>query len=325
MKTIQTISAFILIAGAVSCSRDALSGAVGPVGASGGLLALRPSGDDVTKAYVDSTELPDTYTIVLSAFRSVEDGSAESGNYFTGVPFNCEGDGVWHASPKKYWPFGGMLDFLGIASEMDLTLAMTWGDRRNTDGVSVDVPSGNSGESEVLYSFVDPCVVKPDSAVVMAFHHTQALLEFNFKSELDNIVRLDSIIVEDSYTGGRLIVQQHPLSLVKWDTDDIDMRDVPVPGVNGNMALIKGKDRSFRVAVLPRSGRHFTVHMRQRPNTGASWSRAVDVSYEYDEPSLKWRAGYKYIYNFNINSSEIEFTASTTILGSGDGDVVYVD
>lgn len=314
--------AMLVLAGAVSCETVDYSGKPGvsevPVSLSIGL----PD----TKSVVDSTTLPDSYTIYVSAYHYAEDGTSVSEDYFSGVGFNSsKADSLWHANPVRYWPLGGQLDFLGIATELAPEGLFTWGDRRNTDGVIVDLPDTFQGTTEVLYSFTEPYRYSIGN-VPMVFHHTQAWLQFNFVSKCEGLVRLEDITVNRCYTYGRLYVQRHPLEIVKWDTDKADAHDMHMPGLVKGTPLDKGEDRSYDMLILPKEGRSFTVTFRQRANLKSDWEKySVAMPMEYDEPLLKWKAGVKYVYNFVIDPELITFTAETTSMEAGDTDFITVE
>lgn len=322
MKYKEPIIAMLLLAGAVSCE-----------------IVERPSKPEVpdlpislsigqpdTKAVIDTTVMPPSYTIYLSAYHYAEDATSVAENYFSGVRFNqSESDTLWHAAPVRYWPLGGTLDFLGIASDYDLSSSLQWGTDRNTEGVVVRIPEDFEGSSEILYSYA-PQQKSEVNIVPMVFHHTQAMLEFNFKSECEDILRLVDITVKDCYCGGTLIVINSPVSYAKWDVENSESRDVKLSTVFPETPLDKGHDKSYSIAILPKTGQSFTVRFRQRANITCPWeTMSVEIPFDYEEPAQKWKAGKKYIYNFLLDPDQIRFTAEATNMDTGDGTLVYVN
>lgn len=283
-------------------------------------------GQPDTKAVVDTTVMPQSYTIYLSAYHYADDGATVAENYFSGVGFNLsESDTLWHANPVRYWPLGGTLDFLGIASDYDLSSSLQWGTDRNTEGVVVRIPEEFDGSSEILYSYA-PQQKSEVNVVPMEFHHTQALLEFNFKSECEDILKLIDITVKECFCGGTLIIVNSPISYAKWIVDDSDSGDVRVSSVFPETPLDKGHDKSYRIAILPKRGQNFTIRFRQRANITSPWeTMSVEIPFEYDQPSMNWKAGKKYIYNFLLDPERITFTAEATNMDTGDGALVYVN
>lgn len=316
------IISILILAGAVSCQDKTVPdfpGSMMPI-------SVSASGGANTRSIVDTTVLPNDYTILMSAYLTDKAKPANTRNYFTGVPFHYNtADSLWHGTPAQYWSYSGEMDFLALASEMDLSSSVCWGDTHNTDGLTVDVPENFDGASEVLYSIVDPRSYS-GTAMDMTFMHTQAVLEFNFQSKCDDLIFLDSLIVHDAYTGGRLYVQQHPLHILKWDVDDLDARDVPVPSVDVLTPLNKSKVVSFSVAILPKEQRHFTVWFRQRANTAYDVeTMAVPILFEYFEPSVKWKMGRKYTYNFTLDPKEITLTVETSNMDTGNGTIIEIN
>lgn len=321
MKRYLVIS-ILLLAGAVSCRKTSME----EPGGSPVPISINAVSDTPTKAITDTTVMPSEYTIWLSSFLKDLERTDNMRNYFTGIPYTYNiADSLWHGTPVQYWTYSGELDFLGIASDLDLASSMNWSTTRNTDGVIVDVPADSDGSSEVLYTMAGPFVYD-GSAVDMPFYHTQTCLEFNFHCECeDEVVYLDGIDIHDAYTGGQLYVQQRPLRLLKWDVDNIDSRDVPVPAIDTLTTLTAAKDTTFTVVVLPKEQQHFTVNFRQRANIGYEVSEmAVKMPFEYYKPAMKWKMGVKYIYNFNIDPQKITFTAETANMDSNNGTIVEV-
>lgn len=317
----NAIISILLLAGAVSCQDKPVPDFCG----SQLPISVSAAGGADTRSIVDTTVLPTDYTILMSAFLTDKAKPVNTRNYFTGIPFSFNStDSLWHGTPVQYWSYSGEMDFLAIASQTDLSSAVTWGDSHNTDGLIVELPGNFDGSSEVLYSVAGPCKYDGD-AIDMTFMHTQTVLEFNFHSECDDLIFLDSLIVHDAYTGGRLYVQQHPLNILKWDVDELDARDVPVPSVDLLTPLNKSKDVRCRVAIIPKEQRHFTIWFRQRANTEYGIEEmAVNIPFEYFDPSVKWKMGRKYTYNFNLNPNEITYTVETTNMDTGNGTVIEV-
>ena len=329
-----------VIAGAVSCDKTAtdaspLASRRGDEGMTRYALLVAPGMDvsdgSLTKAAVDTTILPEDYTIYLSSYREDPLNPHATGNYFTGIPYTYRGPGeepdtrIWGGTPPQYWPFGGKMQFLGVASDLDLSEGLTWATDHNTDGVLVRVPSDNDGTHEVLYGSAGP-TDGSITCVPMAFRHSQAYLVFNFSSKCSGLVRLRDITVEDAYTGGDLHVEAYPLPLVKWDTEEIDLRDVAVPDVIDGTSLDSGLELSYSLLIVPKTGRHFTIRFQQRASLDFDWkTRSVDVPFTFSETSQKWKAGVKYIYNFVIDPKEITFSAETEDMDRGAGDIVVVE
>lgn len=349
MKRIITLIGIVALvtAGAVSCSKTEL-----PQGAcdlqslaSDRAISLRPESGEGTKAIIDTTRLPEGYTIYLSAFVTDNERPQNTGNYFTSIPFNLnpelssedtkdggeegsdeESKDIWTGTPSQYWPLSGSITFLGIATDIaDFQSHLKWSDLRNTDGVTVTVPEDFDGTSEILYGYT-PLYEKEVDGVPVQFHHTQALLEFNFTSECDNLVRLQDIQIQNCYTGGILYVSNYPVSYAKWDTDDLDARNAPVTDVYPDTPLDSDLESSYQIAIVPKTGQHFIVNFHQRANLECDWkTKSVIVPFEFNQPLQKWKAGYKYIYNFNIELQEITFTAETTNMDTGEGEVVQIN
>ena len=281
-----------------------------------------------TPTKTDST-LNASYSIYTSAYYTNPDFPMTDGNYFVGV----KADSPWNLDYN--WPAAedgskSRIDFLSIATESavyDISSIAEWGcydgekfGNNATYGVRINVPNINDNNSEILYATASQrCTDK--APVKMNFKHTQCCLEFYVHANLENVLRLDKIVVNDAYSSGELFVQIHPLEGLNWNTTSSEPHGVDVPGVLENTPLTPSKVK-YSMVLIPQSRRDLTFYFQQLSFPADATTDPYDLAYSATETerwqrfsvepvytttseAKRWEAGKKYIFDVTIKFGEV--------------------
>lgn len=292
MKKLWLIGLCILTAGAVSCSKLAEDGP----GTGEALIVLPCSAQ--TKSAVCGGTLPDDYTIYLSSYFRNETGNEFSGNYFSGEPFRRTSDG-WSASPIIYWPLGGSLDFLAVASkEIDVKEKAHWYEGNVTRSVEVPVPDGQCLESEIMYACASSrrCT---EGTVGLQFSHSQSWIQFDVASFLPNTTRIDSIVVNKAYLGGSLKIENGVFLDARWDFRGKFKTDYTIPQSRG--IVLNEEIQTMDILLPEQDACDITIWFTQKDEDEPSWEGySRKTSYTVKANPDPWFAGIKTVYTMII-------------------------
>lgn len=293
----------LLAAGAVSCSKAA------PEGLDGRTEIRISAVSAQTKAAVGGGSLPDDYTIYLSSFFNNGTAEESSANYCTGVPFRKEGSSSWSASPVLYWPLGGSLDFLALASkDVPVTGRAIWHEDNVTRIVGLPVEDEASLESEILYARAASKKVV-DGSVRMDFLHSQTWLQFIIEPYEAGTTKIDSIVIRKPYLGGKLRVDNGVYFKAEWDFRGHFRQDYTLPG-SRNLEL-NGGQKILNILLPEQNACDLTIYFTQRNRGDTSWENPTRrTSFTKEANPDPWYAGQKTIYTMTVQK---HLTVSATI------------
>lgn len=285
------IKLFVLVVGAVSCSKEAVEGP----GADG--LFIFPVSTQ-TKSAVNGGSLPDDYTIWLSSYFNNATAGETSGNYFMAEPFRKDGD-RWSASPVVYWPMGGYLDFLALATEnLDIRTHAHWYEDNVARNVAVTVPDGSCMDSEILYSHASSRKGE-DRCVRMNFSHSQAWLQFRISAFEPNTTRIDSIVVSKAYLGGMLRVDNGVFLSATWDYRGYLKKDYTLPESRG--IILDRAETTINVLFPEQDACDIVIHYTQKESSEPSWDNYTrQTSYTHMANADPWYAGIRTVYTMTV-------------------------
>lgn len=285
-------------------------------------VSLRPLSTNMTKGYVEGTQMFDTpydklhgtpehypRTISVTAWLYPQKGTETE--YFRDAYFwqnaNGEDDGLWHHNPRVYWPFGGRLDFLAYSSRIPFPEpSVKWGYGRSTDKLELTVDRRYTQDDIMFSCALSKKHADSDPSVPMIFDHAQAWLEFRMHSssaQTAGIVTLERIDIEDIYTAGALEVT-HPFSVAEaaWDFKFTDRKDTPVDDTYAVYGTTMDAGVKYLDMLIPEQlMKDFILHYRL-PGSD------VVFKYRYDLPNMTWLMGHKYIYDITFSPHKIEIT-----------------
>lgn len=293
-----------------------------------------------TKTITDGNTLPPEYSIFTSAYYTDPEFPATSGDYFTGVKFSWDdAANGWLPESGIFWPLtgnGNVLDFLAVATELDLGSSMVWAGQddnfllgeRNVHGVKMHVPVSDN-DTEVLYAIASrQCSDK--RPVEMNFKHTQCCLEFriSLQTDLNNLLRLSSIVVEDAYTSGECCIETHPFVSVKWNFDNAEPHATEVPGIN-DVPVTMPASLVYNMVLPPQPRRNIVLNFRQLSSNSGSeddWKTlSICPAYTVSTDAAKWEADKKYIFEIIIKLGEIIIVPSVAEWKEGEDIVIPVN
>lgn len=281
-----------LAAGAVSCSKEE------PARESLTKLEITPLSAQ-TKASVSSGPLPSDYTIYLSSFFNNETSHKASGNYLTGEPFRRKEEGSWSASPVVYWPLGGSLDFLALATkDMDVRENATWYEDNVSRSVELKVPDGSCLDSEIMYACATSRKMDGGS-VPLQFSHTQSWLQFEVASYLPGTTMIDSIVVSKTYLGGTLRIENGVFLSKDWDYRGYFRKDYTVPG--SRSLVLDDSVGTFDLLLPEQDACDIVIYFRQKAEEQTDWEKSLRrTSYTVKANPDPWFAGMRTVYTMII-------------------------
>ena len=322
-------------------------------------MSLRPAmlKSSVTRAAIDGPLLPDSFTIYLSSGMTDGVNHADDRTNFTSVPFTySKTDKVWHGTPAQYWPFGQQLEFMGIATDTTilpkLHERMFWDVTCCTREVVVNVPE-EATEAEILYGVSHP-EAGDHSPVDLDLHHAQCCLSFRLTSSVDDVIRLDDIVLNDVRTQGLLTVRDmlteaedgtsSPLAywILSGSQHDFSMKDNIIDSEKKrhkdyeDYRILRHTKRigidndtiyhRFDLLLPEQPSTSFTLSYYMRANRNCSFTdNEIDhVVHHVECPSMVWEMGTMYIFDINVDADAITVVPS---IGEWDRDIrtIFVD
>lgn len=255
------------------------------------------AGNSVTRAVVDGVVIPDEYTIYLSSYFNNGTIEKASGNYLYEVPFHARLDGKWSADPEVYWPLGGDMDFLAIscvAQDYNISNGASWYSENYTKGVELNVVDGAVRTSEIMYATANGRESK-DGSVALEFTHTQSWLQFQLSQFSLNEVRLDSIVLMNAYSGGKLRIQNEVFLSHDWDFRGRFRRSVVVPGTQ-NLVLSLESVALCNILIPEQPACRIGVYWRERSDSSIPWE-SVEQHHSISDANFDpWYSGVKTIF-----------------------------
>ncbi len=258
-------------------------------------------------------------TMQLSAYLTPQSGA--SANYFIGQEFlknaNGETDGKWHHSPKVYWPMGGQLAFLAYSSTKPFTgTGVSWDEDNAASKVVLNV-SEEYLQDDILFSAIaargsNASTGAGAADVALTFNHTQAWIQFQIKSDTQDIVKVKDIIIEDLYSRGELTLTGGATPKAEWNfrretasdraMDDtyaiLDPAYIPTSAAFMDMLVPEQRQTAFVI--------HYTLEGQDNV-----------LEYRYDLSTEQWLMGKKYVYEITFKPYEIIVVPTVSAFTAG--------
>lgn len=253
--------------------------------------------------------IPESYSVFLSSFFTSRFTPEADGDYFVGKAFSRKGE-YYQASPPVFWPVGGTLDFLALAaedSEEEMARAASWHQENCTKGVEVTVAADSHLDSELMFGCAD-ALCSGDGNVTLELRHCQSWLQFCLRTNAEDAVRVDSLVIENAYTGGLLRITNGIYPDAEWTFRGYKRKNVTVPLSRG---LVLGRDESICNILLPEQDEcNLLLYYSTKTSAGESWNSARNTLFRYPSGDNPWFYGIRTSYNIHISLSEIKFSTS---------------
>lgn len=281
------------------------------------------AGSRVTKAAVDGVVIPEDYTIYLSSYFNNGTYEKESGNYLYEVPFRQKLNGKWSADPAVYWPMGGDMDFLAVccvARDYSITDGASWYSENYTKGVELNVADGAVRSSEIMYAAANG-KDSEDGSVALEFIHTQSWLQFQLGQFSVNEVRLDSIVLMNAYTGGKVRIQNDVFLSHDWDFRGRFRKSVVVPGTQ-DLVLSRESTAYCNILVPEQQACRIGVYWKERSSSLVSWDscrQQVSISDANFDP---WYSGVKTVFQLVKSDIPQRFVFEVRTVDWGNNEIV---
>ena len=244
----------------------------------------------VTRAVIEGTTF-DGDIAVSSVWNNPAD-AADFVSYFDNTTFALNSEGVWAATPAKYWPSSGDMQFLALHPAISATAAY------NADGTFKTLTTGlienATAQDDVLFSDLLEVEAPQTSAQSLLFHHALAQLNINIKKvETSAVVKVNSIAVNGVGLEGVLTVTAASTSTAAWSS--VATGDHLF--VDTETELTTTDTNPTALLVMPSAQTEIVIEY------------TIDGKAQTYTHTLTgtWDMGYKYTYNYTINVNEILF------------------
>lgn len=308
-------------------------------------IALFAVNKTVTKAPVQGTVFLTDDNMRVSAYLSkADDNESNIGEYFSNILYQGN-----NASPNEYWVggqywplFNSTINFLAI-TEIGGSVDNTDVAFGSTAYAEASLSNNNAYSQNDLMFAVGQGVTNGNgtySAVGMQFKHALSWINFAFKSNIADVITVNSVELTAKYNGVLAVSFNEYNSAVpltenavsaNWLTANLDENRVQkVPkvdytGEQGDVVLPASISTDPFAAygggllVVPGNfdSRQFVINYKVKMKD--SEGNPADKTFKYTYPvNNEWGMGKKYTYNINITLDEIEVNPSVTDWASED-------
>lgn len=284
----------------------------------------------VTRAIVQTND-DMTYPISVSSVWDNPASAEAYVPYFTNTKFALT-DGVWKATPAKYWPNAGKMQFLALCPA-DVTAATLTYDGNNGTFAAAKIYVENNlvDQNDILYSDLLAVDAPQQSAQPLLFHHALAQLNVTLnKVETNAVVTVNSVKVVNASLNGTLTVlptttasEGQANSLVtkaewaeKVEMDRYFLADATATSVEDyyNATLTTEAQSPAALLVIPSAQTQIVIEY------------TVDGKNQTYTHTLTgdWEMGYKYTYNYTISVNEITFDCHVDNWVPADGGTITI-
>lgn len=251
-----------------------------------------------TKAAVTGTTFPTTRNFHLSSyFNAVSGGTSKE--YFEDIAFGYQSS-VWKASPSKYWPLTGTLDFLAVSSGQSAYPTLAWNSTNATTDVTVTLADNSTVQDDILVACATGKTYS-SSGVALAFQHVESLVAFTVTGT--TAVEVNSITLDSHKTSGTCKIVRSGTVLTPTWTPGTDTGTKAFTVSEGQALTASASAFGSSYLVIPQAAVGFTINYT---------CDGLTVSYHVDAPVATWAAGKKYTYAINLTLDEITVSASVT-------------
>lgn len=343
ISILATITALVFLTG---CKKDVTVQPDNPSGYQDEIAIRTIAG--ITKSAINSTSFPEGYDIMLSAYKNVgsHKGEDASANYFEGIRFTKTGTTWKSTSGPKYYPIGGTLDFLAVASagykssSSGIVPTITWGKGGNVSKRAVlAVPDNSSKFDDLMYAYSNDSP-SSTSGTAMSFKHSMAAIVFLTKSNVaynstKNVgITINSITIKNAKFSGTLTLenpsagkgtgnfsatwsslgnQKAGVAARIWNTNNTgtNTSESSLSAFNVPTSYNSLNSKPFGdgyILVPAQTATSFSVNYTVHNGYDLNGTRKVDRTYEETITAEgTWDIGKKHIYQLNFTLTGIEF------------------
>ena len=284
----------------------------------------------VTRAIVQTND-DMTYPISVS---SVWNNPADADGYvpyFTNTEFALDGD-YWKATPAKYWPNAGKMQFLALCPA-DVTAATITYDSNNGTFAAAKLYVENNlvDQNDILYSDLLAVDAPQTAAQPLLFHHSMAQLNVTLnKVDTKAVVTVNSVKVVKASLNGKLTVL--PTTTASTDmanglvTEATWTEKVQMDRYFLANASATSVDDCYSATLTTEAQSPAALLVIPSSQTQIVIEYTVDGKDQTYTHTLtgSWDMGYKYTYNYTISVNEIMFDCTVDEWKPGVGGSVTI-
>lgn len=304
-------------------------------------------------AQLEGTLLNEEYRIYASATQRKADGSVENASYFTDKPFATTDSpvaagstyhamelvkDVWQVSPI-YWPLGGCLvDYIAYAMPTavhDANPALENGPVATYAYATTDVASHlafNNWDTyqqqvDVLYAVKNGANTTDHAGAAtlpLTFNHAQALLVFQAKVNIPNVMQINEIKINGLLVNGDFVVDNTKNNLLaEWQnlkpgTGEDIVAEGAKPEDDNLHAYLETEDPTDAASEYldntdkpEQVGSSLLIPQQPALNFVVTYTvSGKTMKYEYNHNRSAWEMGKKYVYNLDFTLNEVVITES---------------
>lgn len=273
-----------------------------------GYTAWASAGDG--SATTDFTEVEDPENPTPATPREMQLSVYEQtvGDLFVDVTFaKNTTDGIWHATPAKYYPLGGStFDFLAYSVGESANKIGVWDGAQK---VSFQVTDAFF-QDDILYGAASNA--SKTAPTDMTFEHAQAWINMNLnltkESSPSAEFKVNSITWKNVKSQGKLYIEGNAgTATATWDFFGLESNEVEMDDAQDVL-----ENELAAPADASTDGEPSKLNMLLPAQNGATGfvinytigGQTFDYEYKLDS-AAEWEMGHKYIYNIHITINEI--------------------
>ena len=231
--------------------------------------------------------LGDNEDVKIGVYADYQDLTNATVSYFNNVPFDKDGSS-WSATPKKYYPVSGELDFVGYAPYAQSDVASYASNK-----LKLTLTDNNTNQYDLLYSAKIQGVDKTEGATAQTMSMYHALAKIQYSITANTGVTVNTVTLEDIYEDGVYTVNYSDFDnkTGRWDVSNVTKTDWTTTSLTDTRLVVPGEQTKITL--------NYTM-------LGAA---AVDHTITLNG---NWEEGKLYTYNITITPKEIIFAPSVT-------------
>lgn len=259
-------------------------------------IGFRQFTGSMTKANTDLSELaggPNT----MGVFAHIWNSTIEEKVYFSNAKFVKPTSGNnWGGDPQRYWPLKDELDFTVYAPWVEGTTY----NYANSE-LAVTVANNTDNQYDFLYGkqrYIQ--VEKTSSAVSVVLKHALSKLTFKVKSNVSGQFKITKVELVDALQSGSFKVAYDPFSISMFSGSTKGTCNVYLAGEGQSLTVTDAYQNLGSKLVFPISNNDNQAKLRITYNMESATGLVAEVALNHS-----WATGNHYIYNVEINATEI--------------------
>lgn len=297
-------------------------------------IAMFAVNKNMTKAPVSGTAFDSEDVLRVTAYLAATGDGNNIGNYFTNIQFKgktVNNKTIWTGG--QYWPLSSATMNFSAVTEKGGKILLGDGKVTSTDyGVFTVILDNNKAETfnqtDLMYAVgrgtSNGDGKTPPAAVDMTFKHALSWVNFAFKTNVENIVTINSVKLTTRYNGTLTVnpgdfnsATENLNPTASWSTllAEEEVLGINVPNLDntasmGDLTVGKTKFDSYGNGLLVVPATTGSETFFEISYSILQSGVTKEYTYKHLLSGTTWEMGKKYTYNINITLHEIEVNPS---------------